>query len=163
MAPPTRAQSSKNGEDNADRTSGRSNDQSHTEGASETGAQVRVLREYEPDLKDIFLLIMRKLGKSAKSSSDLKGCPQVNNIVGGAVLVRPILKPPMDQGMATRYSATVATAPKGQIFEQIYRPWNGSLGPRWVKLCNLQTSRVRHNFGSGHRRYHLFVRLTCSS
>ena len=45
------------------------------EGASETGAQVRVLREYEPDLEDIFLLIMRKLGKSAKSSSDLKGVP----------------------------------------------------------------------------------------
>ena len=45
------------------------------EGASETGAQVRVLKEYEPDLEDIFLLIMRKLGKSAKSSSDLKGVP----------------------------------------------------------------------------------------
>ncbi len=30
-------------------------------------------------------------------------------------------------------SATVASTPKGQIFEQIYRPWNGPLGPRWVR------------------------------
>ena len=45
------------------------------EGASETGAQVRVLREFEPDLEDIFLLIMRKLGRSAKSASELKGVP----------------------------------------------------------------------------------------
>lgn len=41
--------------------------------ATETGAQVRVLKEYEPDLEDIFLLIMRKLGRSAKGSSELKG------------------------------------------------------------------------------------------
>ena len=41
--------------------------------ATETGAQVRVLKEYEPDLEDIFLLIMQKLGRSAKGSSDLKG------------------------------------------------------------------------------------------
>ncbi len=46
------------------------------EGASETGAQVRVLREFEPDLEDIFLLIMRKLGRSAKSASELKGVPR---------------------------------------------------------------------------------------
>jgi len=43
------------------------------QGASSTGAQVRVLKEYEPDLEDIFLLIMQRLGQSAKASSDLEG------------------------------------------------------------------------------------------
>jgi len=33
--------------------------------------QVRELREYEPDLEDIFLLIMDKLGAQVKGTSDL--------------------------------------------------------------------------------------------
>lgn len=42
-------------------------------GASETDAQVRVLKEYEPDLEDIFLLIMQRLGKEAKGASAIIG------------------------------------------------------------------------------------------
>ena len=58
-------------------------------------------------------------------------------------------------------SATVASAPKGQIFEQIYRPWNGSLGPRWVRNYAIYRHHVYGIIsGSGHRRYHPFVRLT---
>ena len=57
-------------------------------------------------------------------------------------------------------SATVASTPKGQIFEQIYRPWNGSLGPRWVRNYAIYRHHVYGIIsGSGHRRYHPFVRL----
>lgn len=58
-------------------------------------------------------------------------------------------------------TATVASAPKGQIFEQIYRPWNGTLGPRWVRNYAIYRHHVYGIVtGSGHRRYHPFVRLT---
>ena len=33
--------------------------------------QVRQLKEYEPDLEDIFLLVMEKLGSEIKGSSEL--------------------------------------------------------------------------------------------
>jgi ABC-type uncharacterized transport system ATPase subunit len=39
--------------------------------AAATNVQVRELREYEPDLEDIFLLIMKKLGADIKGTSDL--------------------------------------------------------------------------------------------
>lgn len=39
--------------------------------AAEIGVQVRELREYEPDLEDIFLLIMEKLGAEVKGTADL--------------------------------------------------------------------------------------------
>tara|TARA_Y100001970_G_scaffold292679_1_gene435177 strand:- start:5642 stop:6586 length:945 start_codon:yes stop_codon:yes gene_type:complete len=39
--------------------------------AAEINVQVRELREYEPDLEDIFLLIMNKLGANIKGTSDL--------------------------------------------------------------------------------------------
>ena len=39
--------------------------------AAEIGVQVRELREYEPDLEDIFLLIMEKLGSEVKGTADL--------------------------------------------------------------------------------------------
>lgn len=39
--------------------------------AYKVGVQIRELREYEPDLEDIFLLIMDKLGAQVKGTSDL--------------------------------------------------------------------------------------------
>jgi len=39
--------------------------------AVESGVQVRKMGEYEPDLEDIFLLIMDKLGAEVKKTSDL--------------------------------------------------------------------------------------------
>ena len=30
-------------------------------------------------------------------------------------------------------SAQVASVPQGQIFEQIYKPWEGTLNPRWMR------------------------------
>ena len=39
--------------------------------AVESGVQVRKMGEYEPDLEDIFLLIMDKLGAEVKTTSDL--------------------------------------------------------------------------------------------
>ena len=41
------------------------------EAAVSAGVQVRQLREYEPDLEDVFLLIMDKLGARIKGTSDL--------------------------------------------------------------------------------------------
>ena len=39
--------------------------------AVESGVQIRRMEEYEPDLEDIFLLIMDKLGAEVKTTSDL--------------------------------------------------------------------------------------------
>ena len=39
--------------------------------AAEAGVQVRQMQEYEPDLEDIFLLIMDKLGAEVKGTSEL--------------------------------------------------------------------------------------------
>ena len=41
------------------------------EAAAEAGVQVRQMQEYEPDLEDIFLLIMDKLGAKVKGTSEL--------------------------------------------------------------------------------------------
>ena len=41
------------------------------ETAAKAGVQVRELREYEPDLEDIFLLIMERLGSHVKGTADL--------------------------------------------------------------------------------------------
>ena len=41
------------------------------ESAAKAGVQVRELREYEPDLEDIFLLIMERLGSHVKGTADL--------------------------------------------------------------------------------------------
>ena len=39
--------------------------------AATAGVQVRQMQEYDPDLEDIFLLIMDKLGAEVKGTSDL--------------------------------------------------------------------------------------------
>ena len=41
------------------------------EAADSSDVQVRQMREYEPDLEDIFILIMEKLGTEIRGSSDL--------------------------------------------------------------------------------------------
>ncbi len=49
----------------------------------------------------------------------------------------------------------------GVVFEQVYRPWNGTLGPRWVRNYAIFRHHVYGLFTSkGHRYYNPFVRLT---
>ena len=48
----------------------------------------------------------------------------------------------------------------GQIFEQTYRPWDGELGPRWMRNYAIFRHHVYGVFTSkGHRQYHPMVRL----
>ena len=48
----------------------------------------------------------------------------------------------------------------GQIFEQTYRPWDGELGPRWMRNYAIFRHHVYGVFTSkGHRQYHPIVRL----
>tara|TARA_Y100000768_G_scaffold175276_1_gene131220 strand:- start:3927 stop:4895 length:969 start_codon:yes stop_codon:yes gene_type:complete len=48
----------------------------------------------------------------------------------------------------------------GQIFEQKYRPWEGKLGPRWMRNYAIYRHHVYGIFTSkGHRQYHPMVRL----
>ncbi len=48
----------------------------------------------------------------------------------------------------------------GQIFEQKYRPWDGELGPRWMRNYAIFRHHVYGVFTSkGHRQYHPMVRL----
>ena len=59
-------------------------------------------------------------------------------------------------------SAVVAKsqASLGQIFEQKYRPWDGELGPRWMRNYAIFRHHVYGVFTSkGHRQYHPMVRL----
>jgi|TARA_B110000967_G_scaffold119462_1_gene122145 ABC-type transport system involved in multi-copper enzyme maturation permease subunit len=49
----------------------------------------------------------------------------------------------------------------GTIFEQSYTPWDGELGPRWMRNYSIFRHHVYGLFTSkGHRYYHPFVRLT---
>ncbi len=59
-------------------------------------------------------------------------------------------------------SAVVARkASLGLVFEQVYRPWDGHLGPRWVRNYAMFRHHVYGLFkGKGHRHYHPFVRLS---
>jgi ABC-type transport system involved in multi-copper enzyme maturation permease subunit len=60
-------------------------------------------------------------------------------------------------------SAKVAShdASMGAIFEQKYRPWEGELGPRWIRNYAIFRHHVYGLFTSkGHRQYHAFVRLS---
>ena len=52
-------------------------------------------------------------------------------------------------------------ASMGVLYEQIYRPWNGELGPRWVRNYAIFRHHVYGLFkGTGHRHYNPFVRLS---
>ena len=49
-------------------------DETYTEilsSAAEAGVQVRKMTDYEPDLEDIFLLIMDKLGEEVRDTGEL--------------------------------------------------------------------------------------------
>tara|TARA_B100000902_G_scaffold99150_1_gene101564 strand:- start:27484 stop:28509 length:1026 start_codon:yes stop_codon:yes gene_type:complete len=49
----------------------------------------------------------------------------------------------------------------GVLFEQVYRPWDGELGPRWVRNYAIFRHHVYGIFSSkGHRYYNPFVRLS---
>ena len=49
----------------------------------------------------------------------------------------------------------------GAIFDQNYRQWNGTLGPRWMRNYAIYRHHVYGLFTSkGHRHYHPMVRLT---
>lgn len=48
----------------------------------------------------------------------------------------------------------------GTIFEQKYRPWEGKLGPRWMRNYSIYRHHVYGIFTSkGHKQYHPMVRL----
>ncbi len=52
-------------------------------------------------------------------------------------------------------------ASMGVLYEQIYRPWNGQLGPRWIRNYAIFRHHVYGIFSSkGHRHYNPFVRLS---
>ena len=52
-------------------------------------------------------------------------------------------------------------ASMGVLYEQIYRPWNGQLGPRWVRNYAIFRHHVYGIFSSkGHSHYNPFVRLS---
>lgn len=54
-----------------------------------------------------------------------------------------------------------AEASLGTIFNQSYRPWEGKLGPRWMRNYAIYRHHVYGLFTSkGHRQYHPMVRLT---
>ena len=53
------------------KVTGDSTSQQILSAAVEAGVQVRQMKEYEPDLEDIFILIMESLGTQIKGSSDL--------------------------------------------------------------------------------------------
>ena len=61
---------------------------------------------------------------------------------------------------ATAVVAQTGSIEGGTIFDQIYRPWRGHLGPRWVRNYAIYRHHVYGIISSkGHRHYHPFVRL----
>jgi hypothetical protein len=137
--------------------------------AVESGVQIRRMGEYEPDLEDIFLLIMDKLGAEVKTTSDL----MTSEHTGGGIISDKIID--LDGGQ-TRMEAAYGSdegdedlfaitakreASIGAIFEQNYRPWDGDFGPRWVRNYAIFGIMFLVLFTSkGHRNYNPFIRLT---
>ena len=61
---------------------------------------------------------------------------------------------------ATAVVAQSGSIEGGTIFDQIYRPWRGNLGSRWVRNYAIYRHHVYGIISSkGHRHYHPFVRL----
>jgi len=56
-------------------------------------------------------------------------------------------------------SAQVATAGQGQIFEQIYQPWEGTLNPRWMRNWSILRHHVLGIFKKGHRPWNVPTKL----
>ena len=55
--------------------------------------------------------------------------------------------------------AQVASAPQGQIFEQIYKPWEGTLNPRWMRNWAILRHHILGIFKKGHRPWNIPTRL----
>ena len=56
-------------------------------------------------------------------------------------------------------SAQVAKLSQGQIFEQVYQPWQGELSPRWMRNWAILRHHVLGIFKKGHRPWNLPTKL----
>ena len=56
-------------------------------------------------------------------------------------------------------AAQVATSTQGQIFEQIYKPWEGTLNPRWMRNWAILRHHILGIFKKGHRPWNIPTRL----
>ncbi len=56
-------------------------------------------------------------------------------------------------------SAQVASNQKGQIFEQIYRPWEGKLNPRWMRNWSILRHHILGIVKKGHRPWNIPTKL----
>ncbi|HJM44534.1 MAG TPA: ABC transporter permease subunit [Candidatus Poseidoniaceae archaeon] len=56
--------------------------------------------------------------------------------------------------------ASSANAEVGTIFEQIYRPWNGTLNTRWVRNWSILRHHIYGMFSKGHRPWGWPVRIS---
>ena len=52
-------------------------------------------------------------------------------------------------------TAKVASSKQGQIFEQIYKPWEGTLNPRWMRNWAILRHHILGIFKKGHRPWNL--------
>ncbi len=56
-------------------------------------------------------------------------------------------------------NAQVASSQDGQIFEQIYKPWEGTLNPRWMRNWAILRHHVLGIFKKGHRPWNIPTKL----
>ena len=56
-------------------------------------------------------------------------------------------------------TAQVASNKQGQIFEQIYKPWEGTLNPRWMRNWAILRHHILGIFKKGHRPWNIPTRL----
>lgn len=56
-------------------------------------------------------------------------------------------------------SAQLASVSKGQIFEQIYQPWDGALNTRWMRNWAILRHHILGIFKKGHRPWNIPTRL----
>ena len=55
--------------------------------------------------------------------------------------------------------AQIATQSKGQIFEQVYQPWEGELSPRWMRNWTILRHHILGIFKKGHRPWNIATKL----
>ena len=128
--------------------------------AVETGTQIRRLRDHEASLEDLFIVIMERLGYGVKRTDDLgqrgldarsvdvpsttEGVDPVTESVRvddaeflGESGAKVTGLSPMEVAWAPEgvegQGAIAPTMVGAQIFEQVYRPWRGTLNPRWAR------------------------------
>ena len=56
-------------------------------------------------------------------------------------------------------SAQVASVQQGQIFEQIYQPWEGTLNPRWMRNWSILRHHILGIVKKGHRPWNIPTKL----